>query len=208
MQSNNGPSRAPVRWGRLAEAERDTAHFPWQRLSGNIAKDKVTVWLFALPPSGDADFAIQRMEMSRRWTAGPTGTTVQRGETQSGETLTRASMRALWPLTIQTQCFAYGNTTWDVVSKSHGANKHTSEIFHKESQIRNNKGVEIRIGKKTTRRWEMEFPFPSIISLKLFVSTYSQVALHLQVSFRSSTLQAPSIYSPSLLSMLHLPRGA
>lgn len=60
------------------------------------------------PPSqyGDADFSIQRMKMSRRWTAAPTGTTVQRGETRAGEALTRASMRALWPLTIQTQCFA------------------------------------------------------------------------------------------------------
>lgn len=54
----------------------------------------------------------------------------------------------------------------------------------------------------------MEVPFTSIISLNLFVSTYSQEALHLQVSFRISTFQAQSIYSPSLLSMLHLPRGA
>lgn len=57
-------------------------------------------------PSGDADFSIRRMKMSRRWTAAPTGTTVQRGETRAGEALTRASMRTLWPLTIQTQCFA------------------------------------------------------------------------------------------------------
>lgn len=40
-----------------------------------------------------------------------------------GEALTRASMRALRPLTIQTPRFARADNTGDVIeSKSHGAN--------------------------------------------------------------------------------------
>lgn len=57
---------------------------------------------------------MERMKMSRRWTATPTGTTVQRGQTRAGEALTRAAVHTLWLLTIQTRRPAWGNTTGDV----------------------------------------------------------------------------------------------